>query len=93
MTRADFIAIVLIVMMMAGAVIFVAHGLFTYEQQSLNNESPYIMIRKDSLERIIRQPCMLGTIEYTGNYILCRRRADYEPRESRYWPSPYPERS
>ncbi len=93
MTRADFIAIVLIVMMMAGAVIFVVHGLFTYEQQSLNNESPYIMIRKDSLERIIRQPCMAGTLEYMGSYILCRRRADYEPRESRYWPSPYPERS
>ncbi len=89
--RSDLIAGTLILAMMAGAVGFVGYGV--YEQQSLNNESPYIMIRKDSLERIIRQPCMLGTIEYTGNYILCRRRADYEPRESRYWPSPYPERS
>ena len=89
--RSDLIAAALILVMMAGAVGFVAYG--AYEQQSLNSESPYIMIRKNSLERIIRQPCMLGTIEYTGNYILCRRRADYEPRERRYWPSPYPERS
>jgi len=56
-------------------------------------DNAYIMIRKDSMERIIRNPCMTSTIEYMGNYILCRRRADYEPREARYWPSPYPEKS
>ena len=77
--------------MLAGAVGFVAYGV--HEQQTLNEASPYIMIRKDSMERIMRTPCMAGTLEYMGNYILCRRRADYEPRESRYWPSPYPERS
>ena len=55
-------------------------------------DNTYIMIRKDSMERIIRNPCMASTIEYMGNYILCRRRADYEPRERMKWASPYPMR-
>ena len=91
MNRSDLIAGTIVLAMMTGAVGYVGHG--AHLQQLADAESPYIMIRKDSMERIIRNPCMTSTIEYMGNYILCRRRADYEPRESRYWPSPYPERS
>lgn len=87
--RNDIFGAILIALMIAGAVGFVAYGAY----QEANAENAYIMLRKNSMERIIRQPCMAGTIEYMGNYILCRRRADYEPRESRYWPSPYPEKS
>ena len=69
-----------------------AHYLHEENKAAMTDE-PIIMIRKDSLERILRNPCMVGTIEYMGNYMLCKRRADYEPRERRYWPSPYPEKS
>ncbi|KKK55665.1 hypothetical protein LCGC14_3072260 [marine sediment metagenome] len=68
--RSDLIAVSLIVLMMAGAVSFVACG--AYEQMAENEASPYIMIRKNSMERIMRSPCMVGTMEYMGNYILCR---------------------
>lgn len=87
----DLIAAGLIAFMMAGAVGFVAYD--AYEQRVKSASATYIMIRKDSLERIITNPCMLGTIEYmAGSYILCRRRADYEPRTRMLWASPFPMR-
>jgi len=88
----NIIAAVSIALVLGGVVGFV--GMKVYKQLVFEAENTYIMLRKNSLERIIRNPCMAGTIEYMGNnYILCRRRPDYEPRESRYWPSPYPEKS
>lgn len=88
--RNDIFAMILIGMMMGGAVVFVGWGA---HEQLADAESQYIMIRKDSLERIITNPCMIRTIEYMGNYILCRRRADYEPRAQKYWPSAVPRKS
>jgi len=91
MNRSDIVAACLIALVVGGVVGYVGMGV--YKQLVLEAENTYIMLRKNSMERIIRNPCMAGTIEYMGNYILCRRRPDYEPRESRYWPSPYPEKS
>ncbi len=88
--RSDLIAALLIFTMMAGALGYVAYGVHL---SIVGTEQPLIMIRKDSLERIIVQPCQLGTISYMGNYIICKRRADYEPRERKEWRSPYPQSS
>lgn len=83
-------AAVLIIAMMGGAVGYVAYGVHL---SIVESAQPLIMIRKDSLERIIGQPCQIGTISYMGNYIICKRRADYEPRERKEWRSPFPRSS
>jgi len=75
----------------AGLALSTGYLIFWLYAQSFDIR-PTIMIRKDSLERIIKQPCDIDTIEYIGNYILCKRRYDYESREQHYWPGPYPSR-
>jgi len=88
--NSDLLAVLLIFVMMVGTLGYISHGV---HQSITGTEQPLIMIRKDSLERIIVQPCQLGTISYMGNYIICKRRADYEPRERKEWRSPFPRSS
>lgn len=88
--NSDLLAVLLIAVMIVGALGYVAHGVYL---SLVGFEQPLIMIRKDSLERIMKQPCQIGTISYMGNYIICKRRADYEPRERKEWRSPFPRSS
>ena len=89
MNRADIVVLALSAMTLLLTALVVGDKV---QEELVASEALYIMIRKDSLERIITNPCRPNTIEYMGNYILCRRRADYEARERMKWASPFPMR-